>query len=583
MTFPGALRLVVRRTGEPPTEHPLTAGGTTFAGDLAVEVEIDGGTLRWSVANRGDRPVALDALGIAWTEGPAGGRPRLFSNGYQSWSPTGTRVLGVDDDPSRAEGSIPFLRAMHHADPSVASAGELRSEQVTVVDLDTSAPRGCVGFLGGATHAGTVRARRSDDGGIDLRAEAWFGGAVLPPGHRRALHPVVRTEGDDPAALLDAWAGAAGRAEAACVSAPYQVGWCSWYHYFHRVTEQALDANLARSADWPFDVFQLDDGFQAAIGDWLRTNDRFPSGVDGIAARIAAAGRTPGLWLAPFLAAPDSQLARDHPGWMAREADRDEPLAGMWHEVWGGFMWELDTTLPEVQDHLASVSAALVDAGYRYLKLDFTFSPAVPGRFADPTRTPAERVRLGYEAVRRGAGDDAFVLACGCPLGAVVGVVDAMRIGPDVSPSWDRLPADAAFPGYERAAPATHHAYVNTLARSFQHRRLWLNDPDCVMLRPTDTHLTPAEARAWALAVGVSGGLALVSDDLALLGRDARRLLDEVVAIGRASDEAARTGPAPRCDDLLERAEPSRLGAAGYRLHADAARPEPELRTPGDR
>ena len=53
--------------------------------------------------------------------------------------------------------------------------------------------------------------------------------------------------------------------------------------------------------------------------------------------------------------------------------------------------------------------------------------------------------------------------------------------------------------------------------------------------------------RAWALAVGVSGGMALVSDDLALLGADARRLLDEVVALGREAD----AGPHPHEANLL--------------------------------
>jgi hypothetical protein len=30
------------------------------------------------------------------------------------------------------------------------------------------------------------------------------------------------------------------------------------------------------------------------------------------------------------------------------------------------------------------------------------------------------------------------------------------------------------------------------------HRRLWLNDPDCIMLRTAGTGLTPQEARTWA-------------------------------------------------------------------------------------
>jgi alpha-galactosidase len=77
------------------------------------------------------------------------------------------------------------------------------------------------------------------------------------------------------------------------------------------------------------------------------------------------------------------------------------------------------------------------------------------------------------------------------------------------------------------------------MARQFMHRRLWLNDPDCLMLRTTETELSPRQVQAWARAVGESGGMALVSDDLSLLGPESRQLLDEVIEAGRAADAAA--------------------------------------------
>jgi hypothetical protein len=120
-------------------------------------------------------------------------------------------------------------------------------------------------------------------------------------------------------------------------------------------------------------------------------------------------------------------------------------------------------------------------------------------------------VRAGFDAVRRGAGDDAFLLGCGVPLSNVVGVVDGNRIGADVAPSWNTVNFETAAPGYERALPATVHSWQNTLARSFLHRKLWLNDPDCLMLRQSETQMTPAAVRTWAHAVAVSGGMALVS------------------------------------------------------------------------
>jgi alpha-galactosidase len=381
------------------------------------------------------------------------------------------------------------------------------------------------------------------------------------------------------ASKLDGWATEVGRRGGARVHAPYQVGWCSWYHYFHDITEDALRANLAHNADWPFEVFQLDDGFQSAIGDWLTTNDKFPSSIERVASDIAAAGRTPGLWIAPFLAAPDSQVVTAHPDWVARHLEQGTtgrvtgPLRGWWNPPWGGgddgFMQTLDTTNPAVLDHLEDVARSLVDAGFRYLKLDFTFAPSFEGGWADPSRTPAQRVRAGYEAIRRGAGDDVFILGCGVPLANVVGLVDGNRIGQDVAPLWALDPATEVIPGYLDVQPATQLAYGNTVTRSFMHRRFWLNDPDCIMLRTRETDLSPEAARTWAHAVGVSGGMALVSDDLALLDREARALLDETVAIGRASDDAAQAGLGAHADDLLDALRPTHYRSAGFELTVD--------------
>jgi alpha-galactosidase len=203
----------------------------------------------------------------------------------------------------------------------------------------------------------------------------------------------------------------------------------------------------------------------------------------------------------------------------------------------------------------------------------------MPGRFHDATATPAQRVRAGYDAIRRGAGDDVFILGCGAPLGPLVGAVDGMRIGADVAPSWERDAATAALPGYEAAAPATRHAFVNTCTRAWQHRKLWSNDPDCIMLRTHGTGMDAAAVEAWALAVGMSGGLILVSDDLTQLGADARERLAEVIALGRSADAAVGTGSPPRCPDLLEPTGPTTLvGGGSDRLVLEPARPSVEVR-----
>ena len=557
----------------------LEGTGTAFGlGPLEVELELHDAGLEWSVAVRGDRPVRIRSVSFVYAAVGGRGPVRMLRNGYQSWTPTGVGVVGFDVDPSlRAD--LPLLQAAHHADQRRARPDELRSEWVTVLADDPGPGSTCVlvGFMGGGAHDGTVRAS-VPDGTVEVRVEAFLGDAVLDPGASRPLHPVLVVPADttDALHLLERWAERVGRLAGARTGAPYRTGWCSWYQYFHDVTESDIAANLAAAEHWPFDVFQIDDGWQAAVGDWLTTNERFPSDPAGLAGEIRDSGRTPGLWIAPFLVAPDSEVARTHPEWMARhvvDGVDAGPLFTWWNPLWGGgrdgFMYGLDTTRPDVLAHLESVASSLVGAGFPYLKLDFTFSPSADGGYADAGRTPAERVRAGFAAIRRGVGEDAFLLACGAPLANVVGLVDAARIGPDVAPTWSIDPAAELVPGYLAAQPATAHAATNVLTRAFMHRRLWCNDPDCLMLRPVDTDLSPAAVRTWAHTVAVSGGMATVSDDLGLLGTDARTLLDEVVALGHLADDAAMAGDGARCPDLLDHADPRHLVSAAGALELD--------------
>lgn len=525
----------------------------------------------WSIAADAMAGQRLRSVAIVLRVVDGRGPLRMFRHGYQSWSPCDVAVFGHDHDPSLAEGSLELVRGVHQADQRVVTdSDEIRSEWFTVLVDDRGEPI-LVAFDGGERHDGTLRLRNGATG-PELWCEAFLGDALLTPGQERHLHDLMIASGLPVEELLAGWAAHAGRVGGARVDAPYQVGWCSWYHYFHDVTEAALDHNLALADAWPFDVFQLDDGYQAAIGDWLITNPKFPSEVGAIADRIAAAGRTPGIWIAPFLAAPDSRIAREHPEWLATFPD-GSPLITMFNPPWGGgmggFMYGLDTTHPEVVTHLETLARTLVDVGFDYLKLDFTFSPSFDGVWHDAARTPAERVRAGFDAIRRGAGD-AFLLGCGSPQSAVVGVVDGNRIGPDVAPSWPIEATTEPLAGYRGSQPSTRNAWFSTAARAFMHRRLWLNDPDCLMLRSAETELSTEQMRTWALAVGVSGGMALVSDDLALVDADGRALLDEAVALGRVADAAARAERAPRSPGLLEGPSPSVIASAAGVLEVDA-------------
>src|SRR5690606_10258523 len=96
----------------------------------------------------------------------------------------------------------------------------------------------------------------------------------------------------------------------------------------------------------------------------------------------------------------------------------------------------------------------------------------------------------------------------------------------------------------EATVPAGRNALRNTLARAWMHRRLWLNDPDCLMTRSRQSQLTRDEVRALAISIAVTGGMTILSDDVPGLGTDERALVRETVALAREVDESQQGGAA---------------------------------------
>jgi len=91
-----------------------------------------------------------------------------------------------------------------------------------------------------------------------------------------------------------------------------------------------------------------------------------------------------------------------------------------------------------------------------------------------------------------------------------VGLFDAMRVGPDTDPVWET-------PGESGSQPGLKTPFATRLTRNYLHRRWWLNDPDCQLVRDT-SDLTAAEREAFATLVAATGGVNIFSDRLAEIG-----------------------------------------------------------------
>ena len=98
--------------------------------------------------------------------------------------------------------------------------------------------------------------------------------------------------------------------------------------------------------------------------------------------------------------------------------------------------------------------------------------------------------------------------------------------------------------------PSALNAIRNSITRWWMHGRLWQNDPDCLLLRDSETAMTPDEVRTLATVIAMSGGMVLDSDDLTQLSDERRGWLSMLLpAYGKAA----------RPVDLFEPDTPRRL------------------------
>jgi alpha-galactosidase len=258
--------------------------------------------------------------------------------------------------------------------------------------------------------------------------------------------------------------------------------WCSWYSLYTSIDENILGKIFNNLGDLPFEILQVDDGWQTDIGDW-RANPKFPSGMNALAEKIKSTGRRAGLWLAPLIAVKSSLLFREHSDWFLRDERGRFVSAGF---NWGEELYALDTTHPDVISWLAALMKQVRIWGFDYLKLDFLYAGALKGkRFKDMPREAAYRECL--QVMREAIGLDAFFLTCGTPILPAIGVCDAIRIGPDVSHEWENFRNEHLL--YNPSTPGTRNAIRTVI------HRLWLGsllhiDPDVAYFESKENSLT---------------------------------------------------------------------------------------------
>jgi alpha-galactosidase len=470
--------------------------------------------------------------------------PAFLMNNWQSWGPT-QKATPAD--------SFPELEPIHATNPYGFSP--LLGELLTRVwsDYFVAWDRAVLGFLTSRIAHPFFLVEGAELVGYAEYFDASFDDPV-------PLEPLAILSGGGIEDLLDVYASLVKKENRIRINPWNPVGWCSWYHYFGNLTWEDVIRNVETArrlrAEFPFEVFQVDDGYERDIGDWMSAKPGYPA-LDGLARAITRNGFRAGIWTAPFSAAETSEVFSAHPGWMVFEDGRPK----FCHRSWNRVIHALDLSNPEVLAHIHELFSALKTAGFDYFKIDFLFGSAMPGG-RRKNMTPIQAYRQGLRSIRKAVGPS-FILGCGAPLLPSAGLVDGMRIGEDTAPYWKtRL---SAFQG-----PNAYFALKNALLRQFMHRKFWLNDPDCVLLRDRDIELTGNERELYALACGALDNMIIDSDNLSLVGAEGKDLYKRALGLrggksrvlGLLGDDAytirSKGGPAGEFDLMVNLGDETR-------------------------
>jgi hypothetical protein len=300
---------------------------------------------------------------------------------------------------------------------------------------------------------------------------------------------------------------------------PQPTVYCTWYH-----AKASNEQNLIKNAEFAeknlrpfgFSVIQIDDGWQEGVKQngpkkdfsAYKKDGPYPSGMKATADAIKEMGLVPGIWFMPFAGTFDDPYFADKQYLFATKDGKP------FDTKWGGTC--LDMTNPKTQKYVYDIAYRIAhDWGYQYFKMDGLYTGTATrltyvndkykddnigeSKLYDPFMTHIQAYRTGLQIVRKAAGDKVFFLGCCIPqnmrsFAPAMGLVDAMRIGPDNSRKWSAM---CWGPNYGSRV-------------YFLNGRVWYNDPDPIYVRD-DVPL--AHAQTLASWVTISGQLSASSED----------------------------------------------------------------------
>ena len=295
---------------------------------------------------------------------------------------------------------------------------------------------------------------------------------------------------------------------------PKVFGYTSWYNYYQNITEEILLRDLA-ALDKQFNLFQIDDGYETKVGDWLSVDEnKFPHGLKPIVDAAHEKGLQAGIWLAPFVAEEQSELFQTRKDLFKRDANGEFVKCG---SNWSGF-YALDLENPDARAYVKNCLAHYADMGFDFFKLDFLYAANL---VVDEGVSRSMAAESAYAFLRECLGEK-IILGCGATVFNCIGKFDYLRIGPDVSLIFDDVWYMRLM---HRERISTKVTLQNTVYRSFMGDRLFGNDPDVFLLRDDNIKLSREQRRALLTINALLGDVLMTSDNVGEYDESKRSLL----------------------------------------------------------
>ncbi|MBO6140571.1 MAG: alpha-galactosidase [Ruminococcus sp.] len=300
-------------------------------------------------------------------------------------------------------------------------------------------------------------------------------------------------------------------------------GYTSWYRHYQDISEQKLLHDLEGvAAAGSMDIFQIDDGYQKGVGDWLKIDaGKFPHGMKYVSDKIHEKGLMSGIWLAPFVVEKNSYIFRHRQDMLLCDSEGRPVAAGC---NWSG-SYALDIYNEDVVRYLEKVFDTILNKwGFDMVKLDFLYAVAI---IPYNGKSRGEIMHEGMQLLRRLVGNK-LILGCGVPLASAFGVVDYCRIGCDVGLSWND---NMLMQLTHRERVSTKNSMQNTIFRRQLDKRAFLNDPDVFLLRDDNISLSGIQKQALAIVNDLFGSVYFTSDDMLAYNDKQKKVLDFAVSL----------------------------------------------------